>query len=176
MMTSSNGNIIRVHWPFVRGIHRSPVNSPHKGQWRGALMFSLICAWINGWVNNRESGDLRRHRTHCDVTIIKNPIRDFRLCLSHWARDGPTRHTFASCILYYLQNAWRSKRGQYCSNKAVHMHRVSGSVVLFDPSLMLQTLALLTDKQWFIYCRNMIPEDRPTKAYGVPIQWYRKSH
>ena len=43
-------------WPFVRGIHRSPVNSPHKGQWRGALMFSLICAWINGQVNNREAG------------------------------------------------------------------------------------------------------------------------
>ena len=40
------------YWPFVRGIHRSSVNSPHKGQWRGALMFSLICAWINGWVNN----------------------------------------------------------------------------------------------------------------------------
>ena len=34
------------YWPFVRGIHRSPVNSPHKGQWRGALMFSLICVWI----------------------------------------------------------------------------------------------------------------------------------
>ena len=34
------------YWPFVRGIHRSPVNSPHKGQWRGALMFSLIYAWI----------------------------------------------------------------------------------------------------------------------------------
>ena len=30
------------YWPFVRGIPRSPVNSPHKGQWRGALMFSLI--------------------------------------------------------------------------------------------------------------------------------------
>ena len=45
------------YWPFVRGIHRSPVNSPHKGQWRGALMFSLICVWINGWVNNREAGD-----------------------------------------------------------------------------------------------------------------------
>ena len=38
------------YWPFVRGIHRPPVNSPHKGQWRRALMFSLICAWINGWV------------------------------------------------------------------------------------------------------------------------------
>ena len=52
------------YWPFVPGIHRSPVNSPHKGQWRGALMFSLICVWINGWVNSREACDLRRHRTH----------------------------------------------------------------------------------------------------------------
>ena len=58
------------YWPFVRGIHRSPVNSPHKGQWRGALMFSLICAWINAWVNNREAGDLRRHRGHYDVIVM----------------------------------------------------------------------------------------------------------
>ena len=57
------------YWPFVRGIHRSPVNSPHKGQWRGALMFSLICAWINSWVNNRDAGDLRRHRPHYDVIL-----------------------------------------------------------------------------------------------------------
>ena len=46
------------YWPFVRGIHRSPVNSSHKGQLRGALMFSLICVWIDGWVNNREAGGL----------------------------------------------------------------------------------------------------------------------
>ena len=39
------------HWPFVWGIHRSPVNSPHKGQWRGALMFSLICAWKKRLIN-----------------------------------------------------------------------------------------------------------------------------
>ena len=58
------------YWPFVRGIHRSPVNFPHKGQWCGALMFSLICAWINGWVNNREAGDLRRHRAHYDVIVM----------------------------------------------------------------------------------------------------------
>ena len=58
------------YWPFVRGIHRSPVNSPHKGQWRGALMLPLICAGINGWVNNREAGDLRRHRTHYDVIVM----------------------------------------------------------------------------------------------------------
>ena len=47
-----------------------PGNSPHKGQGRGALMFSLICARINGWVNNREAGDLRRHRGHYDVTVM----------------------------------------------------------------------------------------------------------
>ena len=58
------------YWPFVRGIHRSPVNSPHKGQWRGALMFSLICAWINCWANNRKAGGLRRHRAHYDVTVM----------------------------------------------------------------------------------------------------------
>ena len=54
------------------GIHRSPVNSPHKGQWRGALLFSLICTWINDWVNNRETGDSKRQRIHYDVTEIKN--------------------------------------------------------------------------------------------------------
>ena len=58
------------YWPFVRGIHRSPVNSPHKGQRRGALMLSLICIWINGWINNREAGDLRRYRAHYDVIVM----------------------------------------------------------------------------------------------------------
>ena len=58
------------YWPFVRGIHWSSVKSPHKGQWRGALMFSLFCAWINGWVNNRAAGDLRRHCAHCDVVVM----------------------------------------------------------------------------------------------------------
>ena len=41
-----------------------PMNSPHIGQWREAFMFSLICVWIDGWVNNCEAGDLRRHRVH----------------------------------------------------------------------------------------------------------------
>ena len=58
------------YWPFVCGIHRSPVNSLQEGQWRGALMFSLICVWINGRVNNPEVGDLRRYRAHYDVTVM----------------------------------------------------------------------------------------------------------
>ena len=46
-----------------------PVNSPHKGQWRGALMFSLIYAWITDWANNPEAGYLRRHRGHYGVIV-----------------------------------------------------------------------------------------------------------
>ena len=58
------------YWPFVWGIHRWPVNSPHKGQLRGALMFSLICTWSNSWAIIEDAGDLRRHRTHYGVTVM----------------------------------------------------------------------------------------------------------
>ena len=50
-----------------------PANYPHKGQWRGALRFSLICAWTNDWVNNLHAGDLRGHRAHYYVTAMSNP-------------------------------------------------------------------------------------------------------
>ena len=54
----------------MRGIRRSPVNSPRKGQWRGALIFSFISVWINGWENNGEAGDLTRYRVHYDVIVM----------------------------------------------------------------------------------------------------------
>ena len=78
------------YWPFVRGIHRSPVNSPHTGQWRGALMFSLICVWINGWVNSREAGDLRRYRAHYAVIVMgqndlaRLPRQTWKISLQEW--------------------------------------------------------------------------------------------
>ena len=73
------------NWPFVRGIHRSPMNSPHKGQWRRALIFSLI--WINGWVNNRGVGDLRRHRAHFDVIVMYvAPLITWRIMFT-WTSD-----------------------------------------------------------------------------------------
>ena len=59
-----------LHWPFVRRIHRSPVNSPHKYQWSGALMFSSISAWTYSWANIGGAGDLRRHGAHYDVTVM----------------------------------------------------------------------------------------------------------
>ena len=84
------------YWPFVRGIHRSPVNSPHKGQWRGALMFSLNRAWLNGWVNNREAGDLRRYRAHYDVIVMKQ---------AH-GRYQPPRPRPPRPLSHYATNVW----------------------------------------------------------------------
>ena len=72
------------HWPFVRGIHQSPVNSPHKGQWRGALMFSLMYTWINGWVNNHEAGDLRGHHAHYDITVMSVRYEDMNSHTPQW--------------------------------------------------------------------------------------------
>ena len=66
--------------PFVRGIHRSPVN-PAQGPVRGALIFSWICVWINGWVYNCEAGDLRRYRAHYDA-IVMNSVQWMSLLTS----------------------------------------------------------------------------------------------
>ena len=85
MMTSSNGNLFSATG-FCAGNDRSPVNSPHKIQWRGALTFSVICAWINGWVNNRWAGDLRRHHAHYNVTVMST-----FLLLPHYLYDSLTR-------------------------------------------------------------------------------------
>ena len=80
------------YWPFVRGIHRSPVNSPHKGQWRGALMSSLICVWINGSVNNREAEQpTTLFYIFLTETTYQNKIE----------QDDPI-HIAQRCILYKL--------------------------------------------------------------------------
>ena len=79
------------YWPFVWGIHRSPMNSPHKGQWRGALMFSLICAWMNNWVNNRKAGDLRRHHAHYAVTVMCNSMQSGSVPWHVMTQWGPTK-------------------------------------------------------------------------------------
>ena len=58
------------NWPFVRGIHRWPLDSPHKKPVTRSFDIYFICAWTNSWTNNRDAGDLRRHRTHYDDTLM----------------------------------------------------------------------------------------------------------
>ena len=84
MMTSSNGNIFRATGRCAVTGHRSPVNPAHKSQRCGTLMGSLICAWTNSCVNNRDAGDLRHHSAHHDVivmaTLTRGHIRRDILC------------------------------------------------------------------------------------------------
>ena len=82
------------------GFHRSPVNSTHKGQWHGALMFSLICARINGWLNNREAGDLGRRRAHYDVTVMQT-------LAYHIKTDWTDKSSRIACDV--LQIWWQAK-------------------------------------------------------------------
>ena len=123
MMTSSNGKHFPRYWPFVRGIHRSPVNSPHKGQWRGALMFSLINVWINGWVNNGEAGDLRRHRAHYDVTVMCLDVQcdsNGKLSTSWWSYFIFNSNSMA--IAYWALNHNQSRCQTISKGLKFHIH------------------------------------------------------
>ena len=99
-MTSSNGNIFRVTGPLCREFTGHWWFPLMKCQWHRALMFCLICIWINGWVNNHEAGDLRRHRFHYDVIvmnmaensiIITATLYDSHVVLDHWQFDSCSR-------------------------------------------------------------------------------------
>ena len=93
------------YWPFVQGIHWSPVNSPHKNQWRGALIFSLICTWINGWAIDREAGDLRRYRTNFDVPVMYWP---FVLGIHRWPVNSQCKCQWHEALVFSLICAWIS--------------------------------------------------------------------
>ena len=134
---------VRRYWPFVLGIHRSRVNSPHKGQWREALMFSLTCAWINGWVNNRWAGDLRRHRAHYDVTLMcAYVLSSFKVGLipySHNALSSLFSSTppdlmswWLDVILHVFCSLFNpSEYGLFQWEKALHM--ICNSFAQYDP-------------------------------------------
>ena len=93
MRNLTHDDVIRwKHFPrylhFVRGIHRSPMNSQRKHQWRGAfqLMFSWICTRNNSWVNNGDAGDLRRYRAHYNVIVMFTKLTKWQYYGngSHW--------------------------------------------------------------------------------------------
>ena len=70
MMTSSNGDIFRATGHLC-GEFIGLWWIPHtKASDAELWCFLFICAWINGWVNNREAGDLRRYSPHYDVTVM----------------------------------------------------------------------------------------------------------
>ena len=102
MMTSSNENISAL-MALCAGNSPLTVNPSHKGQWSGALMFSLIYASINDWVNNRKAGDLRRHRAHYDVTVMLNHIT-VNNPTAILATNSATKECFASIGVRTIQS------------------------------------------------------------------------
>ena len=86
----------------------------HKGQWRGALMFSLICVWINGWVKNREVGDLRRHRAHYDVIVMKTGLHD-PTPIARWCGHLKNRIVYVHCFTCGNTDLWKKARNLYYS-------------------------------------------------------------
>ena len=147
MMTSS------IKWkhfpryrPFVQGIHRSPVNSPHKDQWRGALMFSLIYAWINGWVNNREAGDLRRHRAHCDVIVILLIVYG-SLTTHHTIQYNSSAN---SLITYHFINVYQQIDTWWWISSLVEFRcsRLFSDKTLTRPTLLIINWTVKFDKAW----------------------------
>ena len=118
----------------------SPVsmNSPHKGQWRGALMFSLICAWIYVWVNNREAGDLRRHRGHYDVIVMSSHCLTFITPFTTlFIIRHKSNHSSYTQIFITLPNI------HYTPHHWSHTNHFSHSTLFFTPHMIHQTLHLL---------------------------------
>ena len=111
--TTHDDVIKRKHFPcylpFARGIHRSPVNCPHKGQRRGALVFSLNCVWTKGWLNNRNAGDLSSHRARCDATVmtlqsVADPVRTVAIAYRYNAVQYHTLPHIALPLLKQIMN------------------------------------------------------------------------
>ena len=98
-----------------------PVNSPHKGQWRGALVFSFICAWINDWVNNREADDLRRHRGHYDVIVMEKDKAHNWIFSTHGDSDRDLVKRRQQCSRQPVPNIFSS----YCWPIAVSLRTVA---------------------------------------------------
>ena len=131
-------------------------NSPVTGEFpvqrpvKWSFDFSLICCWINGWVNNREAGDLRRYRAHYNVTVM---------LLIFITLANPR----------ILNWSWDSLPWHHMSIKASHFSDES-TFCLFKPSL-----TLTTNKPPKLCITGLSAGNPPPVTNGIPAQIARNA-
>ena len=125
--------------------------------WRGALKFSLICTRINGWVNDREAGDLRRHPAHYDVTVISKLLANVA-CLVGFYKIS------LSCpgILY---NTWTNACSRSCDSLCF-FYAVNKNVC----SRSLNSLRFWCTKYFEIKCQACRNIKRSLQNYSIQFQ------
>ena len=129
MMTSSNGNLFCITGHLCGQFIGDRWIPSTNGQWRGALMSSLICTWINGWVNNGEAGDLKYHRIHHDITV----------------RSFAANHQ--------NDNYWYNQQGKF--NQKLYFHFIVGEVYFPSGSFVVQGRQHLTfNASWCELLKN----------------------
>ena len=156
-MTSSNGNIFRVTGHLCGEFTGDLL--AHL-QWCGALMLSLICVWINGCVNNREAGDLRRYRTHYDVTVFPNTSTT-SLC----RRNG----------IFSWEISLSIGRTKTCYNSCIYMgyfsrvvQQTSYNEVFYEMAWFKCTSLCKNGYIWIAICRELWSENRKCLHF-VPV-------
>ena len=132
------------YWPFVQGIHQSPVNSPQRGQWHWALMFSLICTWTDNWVNSQDASDLRCHHTYYDVIVINGPLHLPR----QWFCILETRNLFRiPTKLFWFSCWWKAILFDHCKRNLE-----LSLPILFDIPHVQWNQNLQTINTWYLWC------------------------
>ena len=115
------------NWTSVRRIHRLPVYSPHKGQCRRVLMFSLICTWTNGWVNNQDAGNLRPRRAYYNVTVMEHPFVSAR-----WLRGGDILKLNSSSFTRWATDMQLTSCSVILFQKGPQLHCKCQSSIIFN--------------------------------------------
>ena len=118
-MTSSNGNIFRVTGHLCEEFTGHRWIPRAKASDAGLRCFLWSAYWLNGWINNREAGDLRRHCAHYDVNVMLSA--DESACrLIHssnvWLcgmRHGLPLADVTGCMIGWYQLHWIMGRLQY---------------------------------------------------------------
>ena len=116
MMTSFTGNIFHV----TDRLWGESTGSPHKGQWRGALTFFLICAWTNDWANNRDAGDLIHHHARYYVTVT---------FLSKIGSSQYNLGIYSISILFKVEVLWHCRHVSYVRSNSGTVNHSLKSVI-----------------------------------------------